>query len=150
MQLENCILTVLHIEPNTDIEITDSLEDASIVTVACEERQHPSEPKYMVDAKFTVTWKKNDYLYNKIEIGLLGIFTFPINTPKETISLYVPILCLANLYGTARGIVAQATGLCPGGAYMLPLLDMNNVVKASTEDLKPKRQRKSTKISDVK
>ena len=96
-------------------------------------------------ATFTVTWDDRPYYYHKIEIGLRGLFSFPVGTPEETIASFVPTLFLTNLYGTARGIVAQATGMCLGGSYLLPLINMNKVVQGSTNENQPEPEEKPSR-----
>jgi hypothetical protein len=143
--LDRCVLTNLHIESNVESEPTNPKDAVNKVEIKREVRKYLSEPKFIVDAVFTFTWDKSAFFYNKIEIGLRGVFSFPEGTTEDTIALYVPMLCLTNLYGTARGMIAQATSLCPGGPFLLPLLDMNKIVQDSTPDTLPMPKVKSKK-----
>lgn len=155
MQLDWCIMTGLHIEPNYEKLPENPCEEAVKVDVANEVRKHHSAAKYMVAATFTFTWEDHSFLYHKIEIGLRGLFSFPDDTTEDVISSYVPVLCVTNLYGTARGIVTQATGICPGGAYFLPLLDMNKAMRGSLEEEpaeekpKPRNRKRIKKVAEV-
>ncbi len=143
LQLERCILTSLHIEPNIESQ-PESPQDAVVdIAVTSDIRQHQTDQKYMVTAIFTATWAGHSFFIDRIEVGLRGIFSFPVDTPEDVIASYVPVLCVANLYGTARGIVAQATGICPGGVYWLPLLDMNAMLQQENDDVTPKQKPKA-------
>lgn len=142
MQLDWCMMTGLHIEPNYEKLPESPKQDAVKVHVTNEVRKHQVEAKYMVTATFTFTWEELTSFYQKIEIGLRGLFSFPNDTPDDVISSYVPMLCVTNLYGTARGIVTQATGICPGGAYFLPLIDMNKALQTSQDESPPELEPK--------
>ena len=67
--------------------------------------------------------------YDQIDIALNGIFSFPADTEDEVIQHYVPMLCLTNLYGIARGIIAQTTGMCQDGPYLLSLINMEQLLQ---------------------
>jgi len=69
-----------------------------------------------------------DHLEN-LTIELTGFFSFEKEMEKEEIDKYVPTLCLTNLLGIARGIIVQSTGMCHGGPILLPLVNINQVVK---------------------
>ncbi len=149
MQFNQCILVNLNIESNILNEPVNAKESVYTIEVKKEVRQHLSEPKFMIDIMFTFKWDESTFYYNKIEIGLRGYFSLPDGTDEETIAQYVPILCLTNLYDTARGMIAQATSLCPGGAFLLPLIDMTKLrdddvpeMPEISETPKPKRIRK--------
>ncbi len=81
--------------------------------------------------------------YDSIEIGTAGVFEMPADTSEEVVKQFVPLNCLAILHGFARGILAQLTGLNPGGPLLLPAVDFVEVRKsASQEEPKaPKRRR---------
>jgi preprotein translocase subunit SecB len=129
MRLEACNLAVLHIDACPDAEVAKDSKVQITVNVSYHVKEHTDLPKYLVDATFIVTTTEGEVApFRRIEIGLRGVFAFPADTDKETISKYVPTLCLSSLYGMARGMVSQATGTCNGGAILLPLLDMNEDV----------------------
>ena len=143
MQLEMCILTGLHIEPNIECQPASPKDALVNIAMTSDIRQHQTDLKYMVTATFTATWANHSFFIDKIEVGLRGIFSFPVGTSDDVVDSYIPELCIANLYGTARGIVAQATGICPGGVYWLPLLDMNAMLQQENDDVMPKQKPKS-------
>lgn len=94
-------------------------------------RRHNAEPRFWVTLQIRATWPSNSRArFESISIGLDGFFSFPKDTPDAEISKYVPVLCLTNLIGVARGILSQATASCPGGSYILPLLDANQILRA--------------------
>ena len=65
----------------------------------------------------------------KVVSRLRGVFSFAPGTPDDLLNQLVPANCLAVLYGILRGIVLQDTGVCPGGGFLLPMLDMYEVVR---------------------
>lgn len=149
MQLEKCVLSMLHIEQNTNAS-PDHVGDVSYdIDVETNVRKHVSELKFLVDAQFTFTWKEETAPLKKICVGIKGVYSFPEETDEDTIQQFVPLLCITNLYGTARGIVAQASGLFPGGPFLLPLIDMTSLIKPS-EDIETPVPTKKTRRKRVK
>lgn len=102
--------------------------------------------RYLVQYRLGIAWAgKAPSRFDKIDIGLDGFFSFPEGTDRAIVSTYVPLLCLTNLHGIARGVIAQITGTCDGGPYFVPLLDMKRVVQLATEKSKSKRRKPSQK-----
>lgn len=153
MQLEALVLSSLVIEGRTLEKPLENVPLDGAHQVSYDIARHLDNPQFRLRATFTTTWDGDQPSYfQRIEVGVTGIFLFPPETPEESIAKYVPELCLANLYGAARGIVAQATALFPGGPYVLPLLNMHEVIKtaapavreedAAVKKAPPKRRRK--------
>lgn len=71
---------------------------------------------------------ESDFSYESLFIEIHGVFSFPKDTESVEIKKYVPLLCLTNLYGIARGIISQSTALSPSGPFILPLVNMKKVV----------------------
>lgn len=145
LRLEQCQLDRLEIAGrHVDGEATD---EGGVVTVSFDllgHREHPNWHK--VTARFEVDWPETaPSPFATIKVHLGGIFTLPEETPLEETAKYVPLLCLTTLYGIARGVVAQSTGMCEGGSYLLPVVDMNKVLRSAIEEQqKPKpRTRKA-------
>ncbi len=93
-------------------------------------QKYPDDLSYHVSMILHFIWtEKGESEFQEISAGLSGIFCLPPGTPDEEVDKYVPELCLANLYSTARGVIAQSTGLFPGGPLFLPLINMFDVVK---------------------
>jgi len=85
--------------------------------------------EFLIPLKVEITAEDEYDCFEKVAIHLKGIFSFNENTNEEEIKKYVPLLCLTNLFGIARGIIAQATSLCCDGPFLLPLINMNIVIK---------------------
>jgi preprotein translocase subunit SecB len=83
----------------------------------------------------------------RIEVVLEGRFSVPLDTPEETVRQLVPLNCFAMLYGVARGIVAQATGLTADGCVWLPSVNflaiLQNAAREAAE-AQPPAARKAT------
>lgn len=62
--------------------------------------------------------------YERVEFRLTGYFSLPLNTEESLVNQLIPLNCLAILYGIGRGIVAQATGLVPGGPLLIPPVNL--------------------------
>jgi len=67
--------------------------------------------------------------FRKVEITTVGYFELPADTPEETVHQLVPLNCFAILHGFARGIVAQVTGVNPGGPFLLPTINFVELMK---------------------
>lgn len=99
--------------------------------------KHPQGMRFSVQVKIKLSWPQvPESPFLSVESDLLGIYSLPDGVTEDQVREYVPTLCLVNLYSLARGIVAQATGMCPGGTLYLPLVDMNKVVKQHAEKKK--------------
>jgi len=70
----------------------------------------------------------------RIEVTIEGRFSLPPDTPDEVIAQLVPLNCFAMLYGVARGIVAQATGLTPDGCVWLPSVNFVALLQGATRE----------------
>ena len=66
--------------------------------------------------------------YDKINFEVVGIFDLPDDTDMSVVQQLVPANCLAMLHGFARGVIAQITGLNPGGPIMLPSVNFVEVL----------------------
>jgi preprotein translocase subunit SecB len=75
--------------------------------------------------------------YGKIAITTMGQFQLPDDTPGELVHQIVPFNCVAMLHGFSRGVVAQVTGLNEGGAFLLPVVNFFEVLKAQGAKRKP-------------
>jgi len=128
---------------------TRSADDGQMdITIEHSVRKHIESARFWVRMELKLNWPNNKRSrFQKIDIGLDGFFSFPDDCTEEQVNQYVPLLCLTCLYGIARGIISQATGLCPGGAFTLPLVDMNKVFSSaqrpSGDALGPRKARRS-------
>lgn len=87
---------------------------------------------------------KSHTRYELIKAKVTGIFDFPPDTDVELVKKLVPLNCFAILHGYLRGILAQITGLNPGGPVMLPAVNFFAVMEqqrakktASKRSVKP-------------
>ncbi len=75
--------------------------------------------------------------YSKIEVFATGVFDIAPDTPEEMVRQLVPLNCYVILYGFARGVVAQVTGLNPGGPFLLPALNFLKLLHADNAEGSP-------------
>ena len=62
--------------------------------------------------------------YSDITITLTGRFSLDERITDDVADKIYPQTAVAMLFGIARGIVAQTTGLCPSGTFWFPPLDV--------------------------
>ncbi len=113
--------------------------------------EHQAHPAFRVKLMVEMTAdEKSEYSgFRRIRIVLWGQFTFEAGASEEFRRQATPLNQLAILYGIARGVVANSTGLMPGGAVLLPVTDFHAIVKeknrleAETEAVPNKRKRAS-------
>ena len=134
MSLDDCFVKSLTIETNAIIRPDKSADrQPAKVNIAIEHTilrndQHPLQ--FLIPLGIAVTWEEpHESTYKKVAIELQGFFSFPVGTAEEEIQQYVPVLCLTNLFGIARGIIAQATGNCAEGAFYLPLVNLAELLQ---------------------
>lgn len=133
MRIDSIFLLSLNINANPnwipkegDARQTEEVEPEFDFTVY----KHTQGLRFSVRLKVKSTWQQvPESPFLSIESDILGIYSFPEGISEDQIREYVPTLCLVNLYSLARGIIAQATGMCPSGTIYLPLVNMNEVVK---------------------
>lgn len=75
--------------------------------------------------------------YSKIEAVTTGVFDIAPDTPEDLVRQLVPLNCYVILYGFARGVVAQVTGLNPGGPFLLPALNFLKLLHADNAEGSP-------------
>ena len=75
-------------------------------------------------------FQKCDY---RIHLVLNGFFSFEDGTTEDTISNMIAPNGLSMLYGVARGVVASATALSWHGKFVLPSLNLIEIIKRKAE-----------------
>ena len=134
LQLERCLVTSLIIKTRECLSIESGIEITENLDLQFAVRRHKTEPKFLIPLTLTVTWPQDALsYYEKIELSLDSIFALPPGTSEDELRQYVPVLCLSNLLGIARGLIVQSTSLCPGGAYMLSLVNMQELLITHTK-----------------
>jgi len=88
-------------------------------------------------------FQKCDY---QIHLTMSGFFTFTEGTTEDTIMNMIAPNGLTILYGLARGMVANATAMSWHGKFVLPALNLIEIIKQKGEALsKPEKPRAKTK-----
>ncbi len=81
----------------------------------------------------------------EISADILGFFTLPDSEKKAEQLGSLVYNGLLILYGILRGEIAAFTGSFPGGKFLLPTVDMRNVISRKAEEKiheQPKQKRK--------
>lgn len=81
-----------------------------------------------------------------VMLKLTGFFEFAAGADEETINRMIGPSGLSILYGIARGIVAQATGNCWHGKFILPSLNFIEILKERAEQLAKSAARPKKKV----
>ena len=98
-----------------------------------------NEWRFKIPFHFTLKWAKEcNYPYAHIKISMNSEFVFPPKTTEEEVKRFVPYVCLANLWGIARGIILQLTGVFPGGTILLPTINMVDAVTHAKRKIESK------------
>lgn len=69
----------------------------------------------------------------RIHLTMEFTFALPRSFSDEKTGPYVPTACLANAFSLARGVIAQATLTCDEGAYWLPLINVEHLLRTARE-----------------
>lgn len=132
MRLDSCVVTSLTVQCRPG---TDGADEADVTVdqrMQFGVERHPSSPRFRFVVEFGIDWPEDARTrFQRVAIGLTAEFSFPEEAPQEMIDVFVPEVCLANLYATARGLVAQATAMCPGGPFLLPLVNIREILKTA-------------------
>lgn len=151
MRLDRYVLRSLNIEthfPEGKREPADNGKCSLSLSPAIRKRKDALA--FWVSLRVEVAWPQASLApFKSISIALDGFFSFPKGTLESTANKFVPVLCMTNLYGIARGIVSQATGICEGGPFVLPLVDMNAALKESVKATQKKKAIKRTKRQPI-
>jgi preprotein translocase subunit SecB len=136
LRLNDCIVKSLEIHSRAgghfDAVRAPEHGDANVSISFSSLRNQENPMQFLVPLKIEVTWSEDvQHTFEKIMLEIYGYFSFPDATPEDEITNYVPLLCLTNLYGVARGIIAQSTGPFPEGSFFLPVVNMLEVVQGA-------------------
>ena len=130
MSLDQCHLIKLQIDARSNPGSIKELGYEASMNILYQMRQHNERLHFFIPMSITMTWEEDSPSYfDKLIVGLGGVFSFPEGTDDDEIQKYVPFLCLTNLYGIARGILMSTTGMCAGGPIILPVVNMIEAVK---------------------
>jgi preprotein translocase subunit SecB len=126
LQLDDCCLRrlVVEIDPEAD-EL--AARDAGF-ELSFRLGHSPSEDGLTHMVSFGVSAKRPDgdpgQPFLLLEADIAGRFSIPEGMPEEVARALVPTNCFAMLYGVARTVVAQASGLTPYGPVWLPSINL--------------------------
>jgi preprotein translocase subunit SecB len=136
-----------------EVRVSDSWDMKPLVDDPCkydysldvDVRKRRNQWGFRVSLDVTFKPKEGDVCrLDCVRVALVGLFHLPDDTDKELVEKLVPLNCYAILYGIARGTVAQATGMVPGGPFMLPAVNFVETLKQ-----KKKREPKEEALSEA-
>ena len=127
--LEHCVPSVLEIHGKNNPCDPTLGEAEPTIEFDYELLKNPDEWSYFLQIKLTCVWEESsDSFYEHISAVWNGFFRMPEDTTEEEIVNYFPVVAISNILGIMRGQIAQATGTFIGGAYYLPLFNINTLL----------------------
>ncbi len=106
-------------------------------------KRNGKKPLFMLPMTIEVNKSKKSFSVAPyyILLKIVGFFSFPDGTDEETIKKMIGLNALVMLYGTARGVVAQATSDSFHGKFILPSV---NFVEIAAKQVKKTSSKKQT------
>jgi preprotein translocase subunit SecB len=83
--------------------------------------------------------------FRRLRVVMVGFFSFPPDTPEDRVRQLTPLNQLAMLYGTARGVVANITGMGRSGVFVLPSVNFHEICRAKAAEAEAAEQAASSK-----
>jgi hypothetical protein len=147
MQLKSFYLYQLEISSNKDFKEGLEINFKPQLSIKFNVKKHKNVWLFTIPFRFDIKWDKEfNYHYDSISMSMNSEFFFPEETTEEEVRKFVPYVCLANLWGIARGLLLQITGAFPGGTVLLPTINMVEAIKEALEKkTKTSRKKKSSK-----
>lgn len=106
-----------------------------------------NEPAFMISMRIEINKSKKTFSSSPyyILLDITGFFTFQEGTDEETIKKMIGLNGPVLLYGIARGLVGQATANFRNGKFILPTLNLVEVLKnQQSKNVPPNRKRTKT------
>jgi preprotein translocase subunit SecB len=85
--------------------------------------------------------------YDMIDVTAVGIFEFIEGSTEDQIRMLMPLNMYVMLLGFIRGVIAQITGMNPGGVVMIPGINMLEAVKNRRSPRMPDTQQETPRNS---
>jgi preprotein translocase subunit SecB len=129
LQLEDFSLSRLHVdwhEPEGDAKVmVESFLDYDVA------RHRRDKKRFRVDLRVRIAPPvKGPKVGYEIDSEIVAIFSFPEGVAEDQMQRLVRFNGCFILYGILRGEIASFTGSFPGGKFLLPTVDMEEVVRA--------------------
>jgi preprotein translocase subunit SecB len=125
----------------------DAKEETGEIAVAVSLKRKGKEPAFMISMRLELNKSKNAFSSAPyyILLDITGFFTFQDETDEETINKMIGLNGPVILYGVARGIVGQTTANFRQGKYVLPTLNLVEIMKnQQSKNVPAKRKRTKT------
>lgn len=145
MQLEDYYLTKLHIDwrPPSKAEVqVDEIQTGLDYDVAVHTKQ---KNRYKLDLRIRLseTGKEEKDVGYVVAADIVGLFSFPEASDKDTREKLIRINGVSLLYSTFRGILGGMTGMFQGRRLALPTIMPHEVVQRVEESKKAQRAAKA-------
>jgi preprotein translocase subunit SecB len=111
-------------------------------------RNSDNQLDFMICLMVDINPREEDFLKcdYRIHLKLTGFFSFADGTTEDTIKNMIAPNGLSMLYGVARGVVANVTSTSWHGKFVLPSMNLTEVIKRKAETAsKPEKSARKTK-----
>lgn len=121
LELKRAMLEALEIRPSRTHDSSAERTEDYRVQLTTEILEKPDSLDYRVTVDFRLSPRKDAVCrFERVEVRLVGFFSLPPDTDERLVRTLIPLSCFSILYGIARGVVAQATGMVARGPLLLP------------------------------
>lgn len=133
LSLDSFVIHELHVESKpSPSSPSDSGELPIVLNISCDSniRIHKQDPlKYVIKATYNIV-PKGEYGW-WISTVVQGFFTCKPTIPEENRNATVALFGHTLLWGTLRGYILSMSGPFPKGSFMLPTIDMMQLLSTS-------------------
>jgi len=142
LNIDEYFVEDIHIKANPAYKESDQESEGGQIQASIEVRRKGPEPEFMISMTIEVNKQKQAFLASRyyVLLNIVGYFSFVPNVDKTTIEKMIGLNGPSVLYGLARGVVAQITGNCRYGKFILPTVNFVEVMKKEPSEKRAKRK----------
>ena len=145
LNIDEYFVEDIHVKTNPAYRESDQESEAGQIKASIEVRRRGPEPEFMISMTVEVNKEKQAFLASRyyVLVSIAGYFSFAPNVDETTIERMIGLNAPSILYGIARGVVAQTTGNCRYGKFILPTVNFVELTKKETSEKRTKRKSKT-------
>jgi preprotein translocase subunit SecB len=137
LKLDQYFVDQFTLEANSSIEGHDE-RDAKLNVDFNMARASDGTPKFELKLSIDINKSEEDYSNApyRIHLQITGYFSFPEGTEEKIVQKLIAPNGLAILYGSARNVVSQMTGIGRFGRLTLPSVNFLEIIKEKAQATK--------------
>ena len=142
LDINDYIVEELTIRGNDAFQKAAKVQEGQI-DISFNVKRKGKEPLFMISMAIELNKSKQVFASNAyyVYLKINGFFSFPKDTPEETMQKMIGLNGTVMLFGVARGVVAQATANGAHGKFVLPAVNFVELIKNSRASSgEPKRK----------